>query len=454
MKTNSIAFRLVAGAAIWIGAALAVSGYLLAALFDDHVERSFDRRMGVMLESLIAVTEIDSSGKIILRRAPGEPRFEQPFSGWYWQISSPGNGENSARSKSLWDQSLATRTWTQTRTQAGSAASQSHDIAGPQNQALRVVTRNIMLPGVDHDFQFAVAADLAEHESETRPFNVLLGISLAALWLGLMIAVALQVKFGLRPLDRLRAGLVEIRTGRAERLDGDFALEVAPLANELNALVGQIGRVVEHARTHVGNLAHALKTPLSVISNEAGRDQSLLAETVRRQAEIMTRQVDHHLARARAAATANVIGARSDVSPVVEDLRRTLVRIYATRDISIEVEGIDGAVFRGDRQDLEEMIGNVVDNACKWAHKQVRIDIGRQDRNLRIIVEDDGDGLLEDQRREALRRGARLDESVPGSGLGLAIVQEIAGLYEGSLELGEASLGGLRVELLIPEAEF
>ncbi|NQU69105.1 MAG: hypothetical protein HQ514_01070, partial [Rhodospirillales bacterium] len=203
-----------------------------------------------------------------------------------------------------------------------------------------------------------------------------------------------------------------------------------------------------------GNLAHALKTPLSVISNEAGRDQSPLAETVRRQAEIMTRQVDHHLARARAAATANVIGARSDVSPVIEDLRRTLVRIYAARDISIAVEGIDGAVFRGDRQDLEEMIGNVVDNACKWAHKLVRIDIGRQGRNLRIIVEDDGDGLPEDQRREALRRGARLDESVPGSGLGLAIVQEIAGLYEGSLELGEASLGGLRVELLIPEAEI
>ncbi len=447
MKTNSIAFRLVAGAAIWIGAALAVSGYLLAALFDDHVERSFDRRMGVMLESLIAVTEIDSSGKIILRRGPGEPRFEQPFSGWYWQIRSRGDGEDSTRSKSLWDQSLATRSG------GGSAASQSYDIAGPQNQALRVVTRNIMLPGVDHDFQFAVAADLAEHELETRPFNVLLGISLSALWLGLMIAVALQVKFGLRPLDRLRAGLVEIRTGRAERLDGDFALEVAPLANELNALVGQIGRVVEHARTHVGNLAHALKTPLSVISNEAGRDQSPLAETVRRQAEIMTRQVDHHLARARAAATANVIGARSDVSPVVEDLRRTLVRIYAARDISIAVEGIDGAVFRGDRQDLEEMVGNVVDNACKWAHKRVRIDIGRQGRNLRIVVEDDGDGLPEDQRREALRRGARLDESVPGSGLGLAIVQEIAGLYEGSLELGEASLGGLRVELLIPEAE-
>jgi signal transduction histidine kinase len=211
--------------------------------------------------------------------------------------------------------------------------------------------------------------------------------------------------------------------------------------------------VVEHARTHVGNLAHALKTPLSVISNEAGREDTPLAETVRRQTEMMTRQVDHHLARARAAATANVIGARSEVSPVVEDLRRTLARIYAARDILISVEGIDGAVFRGDQQDLEQMIGNVVDNACKWAHKAVRIEIARQDRNLLVTIEDDGDGLPEDQRREALRRGARLDESVPGSGLGLAIVREIAELYDGSLKLGVAGMGGLRVELVIPEAE-
>lgn len=448
MKTNSIAFRLVAGAAIWIGAALAVSGYLLAAMFDDHVENGFDRRMGVVLESLVAVTEIDENGKLMLRRAPGEPRFEQPYSGWYWQIAANGDDAATLRSKSLWDQSLKTPAETK------NGALQSTEITGPRDQMLRVVIRNIMLPDGDHPYQFAVAADLAELEAETRPFNLLLGGSLSALWLGLMIAVALQVKFGLKPLDRLRAGLVDIRTGRAERLEGDFATEVAPLAHELNALVGQIGRVVDLARTHVGNLAHALKTPLSVISNEAGRDDSPLAETVRRQSDIMTRQVDHHLARARAAATANVIGARCDVSPVVEDLRRTLVRIYAARDIAITVEGLDGAVFRGDQQDLEEMIGNLVDNACKWANTRVRIDIGRQGRNLRILVEDDGDGLPEDQRREALRRGARLDETVPGSGLGLAIVQEIAGLYDGNLELGEAGLGGLRVELLIPEAEI
>jgi signal transduction histidine kinase len=456
MKTNSIAFRLVAGAAIWIGAALAVSGYLLSSLFDDHVERGFDRRMEIVLESLIAVTELDEDGKLLLRRSPGEPRFEQPYSGWYWQIKSAENagrdeGDNggiSLRSKSLWDQSL------ETGAVGKDSALQSLEITGPRDQMLRVVTRNIMLPDGDHHFQFAVAADLAEHHLETRPFNFLLGVSLAAMWLGLMIAVALQVMFGLRPLDRLRAGLVDIRTGRAERLEGDFASEVAPLASELNALVDQIGRVVEHARTHVGNLAHALKTPLSVISNEAGSDQSPLAETVRNQAANMTRQVDHHLARARAAATANVIGARSELSPVVEDLRRTLVRIYASRDIAITVQGIDDGVFRGDRQDLEEMIGNVVDNACKWAHTEVRIHIERHNGKLRITVEDDGDGLPEDQRREALRRGARLDESVPGSGLGLAIVQEIAGLYDGALELGEASIGGLRVELLIPEADF
>ncbi len=413
MKTNSIAFRLVVGAAIWIGVALAVSGYFLASLFDDHVERGFDRRMEVVLESLIAVTEIDDDGKLHLRRSPGEPRFEQPFSGWYWQIKSDESKAIALRSKSLWDQSLATAA-------AGrDSALRSKEITGPRNQMLRIVTRNILLPGGDHHFQFAVAADLAEHDLETRPFNFLLGVSLAALWLGLMIAVGLQVVFGLRPLDRLRAGLVDIRTGRADRLEGDFASEVAPVARELNALVDQIGRVVEHARTHVGNLAHALKTPLSVISNEVGSNQSPLAETVRDQAAIMTRQVDHHLSRARAAATANVIGARSELSPVVEDLRRTLVRIHASRDIAISVQGIEDGVFRGDRQDLEEMIGNVVDNACKWAHAQVQIEIGRQEGSLLITVEDDGDGLPEDQRREALRRGARRGPGRRRGGAGL-----------------------------------
>lgn len=445
MKTNSIAFRLVAGAALWLSLALVVSGFMLAKMFHDHVERGFERRMTVLVESLIAVTEIADDGSIKLRRAPGEPLFEQPYSGWYWKIDGGGNGAV-LHSRSLWDQSLAD----------GPASAPSviaYETPGPRGQRLLVHARDITLPGATTPHRFAVAADMAEIAAEIRPFNLVLGISLAALWVGLMIAVVLQIKFGLHPLDRLRARLVDIRTGRAHRLEGEFAAEVAPLALEVNELLDQITRVVERARTHVGNLAHALKTPLSVISNEAGGADGPLAEAVRRETDTMRRQVDHHLARARTVATASVIGARTEVSPVVEDLRRTLVRIHAGRGIAITVEGVGDALFRGDRQDLEEMVGNIIDNGCKWARASVRVGIARDGGMVRITVADDGDGLPAGQRREALRRGARLDETVPGTGLGLAIVQEIAELYDGGLELGESDLGGLKVDLTVPAVE-
>jgi len=443
MKTNSIALRLIAGAALWVGLALVVGGFALAALFDDHVERTFDRRASVLLESLIAVAEIDPAGKLVLTGAPGEPRFDVPFSGWYWQIDGP-DGEV-LHSRSLWDRTLGNG--------APAGAISTYRIAGPAEQTLRVTERGITLPGSRAIFRFAVAADIAQLEAETRPFNVVLGLSLGILWLVLMAAVALQVHFGLRPLKRLQAGLAEIRAGHSDRLAEDFPAEVAPLAAEVNALMGQISRVVERARTHAGNLAHALKTPLSVISNEIQVSDGPLAETVRREAETMRRSVDHHLARARAAATASVIGARTDVAPVIEDLRRTLVRIHAAREVEIEIEVADGAAFRGDRHDLEEMIGNIVDNGCKWAHRLVRIGVVEEDGALRIRVEDDGEGLPPERRNEALGRGKRLDETVPGSGLGLSIVRDIAGLYDGRLELDRSELGGLRVDLFLPRAE-
>lgn len=445
MKTNSIAFRLAIGAVIWIGAALAISGFVLAALFGDHVERGFDQRITVLLDSLIAVAEVGEDGALALSRAPGEARFDQPYSGWYWQIAAPRDQVH--RSRSLWDRALGLSPGP---IHAGQL--RIYRAHGPQEQTLKVIERDVRLAGADAVYRFAVAADLAELEAEVWPFNWTLGLSLSVLWVVLIAAVAAQVRFGLTPLGRVRAALADVRLGRAERLEGAFPAEVAPLVEEMNAMLGQIGRVVERARTHVGNLAHALKTPLSVMVNEAERADGALAETVRREAESVRRRVDHHLVRARAAA-ANVVGARTEVAPVLEDLRRTLARMHVDRDLRIEAEGGDGVYFRGDRQDLEEMVGNVMDNGCKWARGVVRATARAAEGRLAITVEDDGPGLPAERRAEALRRGARLDESVPGSGLGLAIVDEIAGLYDGALELGDSELGGLRAELVLPAAE-
>lgn len=443
--TNSIAFRLAVGAAVWITAALVVSGFLLAKLFDAHVERTFERRLEVLLETLVAVAEVDEAGRgVVLRRQAGEPRFDQPYSGWYWQITAPDGSV--VRSYSLWDRRLAEAIGPPPETARLSL------IQGPGGVSLRSIERAIAMPGVAGQFRFVVAADVEELAVQTEPFNRTLAWALFVLWFGLLLGVAAQIVIALRPLGRIRRGLGDVSAGRSDKLVGRFPAEVQPLVAELNAHFDQIGQVVERARGHVGNLAHALKTPLSVLANEAQGTDDVPAETVRTQTDAMRRRVDHYLVRARTAATAGLITARAPIAAVVDDLHRTLLRIHIEKDLRIDADTPDDLEFRGDRQDLEEMIGNLLDNACKWARSRVRISARAEGNQVRITVEDDGPGMPADRRGEALGRGRRLDEAVDGSGLGLAIVDEIAGLYGGAVVLDQATLGGLRVDLLLPAA--
>jgi signal transduction histidine kinase len=255
---------------------------------------------------------------------------------------------------------------------------------------------------------------------------------------------------GLLPLRKVSQALARIRDGNARRLDGNFPAEIAPLASELNSLIEHSAEVVGRARTHVSNLAHFLKTPLTVISSEANAQPGPLADAVMRQVITMRRQVDHYLARARAAGAVDVLGNRTPVKPVLDDLARVLKRIHAERGLAIDVQCPPSLAFRGERQDLEEMAGNLIDNACKWAHSRVAISAARRDGKLELLVGDDGPGLDPEDRARAVERGERLDESVPGSGLGLAIVRDIAKLYGGSFELGDSPLGGLEGRLTLP----
>lgn len=441
MRAGSLAFRLVAGAGLWIAAALAAGGLLLSGIFASSVERSFDARLEVYLDGLIAVSRTGAAGQIELARGLGEPRFTQPNSGWYWQISGPQGPV--LRSRSLWDMTLPHPT-------GEDGAPATALVVGPDGRELRVAARTVTLPSFPHRLRYMVAAEGSEIGREVARFNKALIWSLASLGIGLIAAVLFQVHFGLTPLRRMRTALADIRAGRAERLAGRFPAEVQPLADELNALLEHNAAVVERARTHVGNLAHALKTPLAVLGNEAAREEGALAEAVARQAAVMRRQVDHYLARARTAAAGGVLGARTPVLPVVEDLKRTLERIHIERRIEIAIEGDSTAAFRGERQDLEEMLGNLMDNGCKWARSRVRVALARAGERLAVTVEDDGPGLAAEERALLFQRGKRLDEAVPGSGLGLAIVRSIAELYGGSVAVAEASLGGLRVALTLP----
>ena len=444
MKTNSLAFRLAMGALVWISGALTISGFMLAALFEDHAESGFERRIQTLLESLIAVTEVDAQGRPVLRRAPGEPLFDRPYSGWYWEIKGP-NG-TILRSRSLWDQVL-------TVPSPETKALRRIEVTGPQGQQLMVLERGITLPGSEAMFRFAVGGNLAQLDAESQPFDRALGWSLGILWFGLLVASVVQIRYGLRPLGHIREGLADIRRGRTERLEGKFPAEVTPLADELNAHLGHISAVVDRARTHVGNLAHSLKTPLSVLTNEAQSATGPFAETVRRQAQVMGRRVDHHLVRARTAAMGDVLGARTAVRPVLADLSRTLMRIHADRGISVSFDAPSAMDFRGDRQDFEEMVGNLMDNACKWANSDVHVIAEEADDRLRITVDDDGPGLAPEEREQALNRGERLDETVPGTGLGLSIVVEISGLYGGHFALADSPKSGLRAVLELPLAE-
>jgi len=457
LRTDSLAFRLVASAAVWSILGLVVGGLVLSGIFRSSVEDAFDDQMDFYLEGLIAAAESDAPGHVALEARFADPSFERVFSGWYWQIETdpPRAVEFSQRSRSLWDQVIAPTVLTRAKT------GEMWGFAdGPDQQHLRVLRRRIALPATlpngkreSRPFLFTVAGDLSESEADIARFNETLIWSFAALGLGLILAMVIQVRVGLLPLRRVSEALARIREGRARSLEGKFPAEIAPLAAELNSLIAHSAEVVGRARTHVANLAHFLKTPLTVLANEAGTSSGALAELVARQVSLMRRQVDHYLARARAAGALDVLGNRTEVRRVVNDLARVLTRMHTEKKIAIDVKVAPALAFRGEREDLEEMAGNLIDNACKWARGRVSVEAAPIDeRRLALTVADDGPGLPPEERARAMERGEKLDETVPGSGLGLAIVRDIAKLYGGDFELAESPMGGLSARLELPRA--
>src|SRR5262245_46703410 len=437
---------------------LVVAGIVLSSLYRAAVERAFDRRLNVYLRTLVAdVATPDEAGERF-PQSLGEPLFELPLSGWYWQVTRLDTARAEVRSsRSLWDSTLPHLD--DASSAASAAGARQGYVQGPEEQMLRLVERTIDL-GDEGRFLVAVAGDAVEIDDETRGFDRALGTTFATIGIMFLLITTFQVRFGLAPLKRISAGLAAIRSGTADRLEGAFPVEVAPLARETNALIDANREIVTRARTHVGNLAHALKTPISVMMNEAtshGGDP--LALKMREQTEIMRDQVTRHLERARLASRVAAIGTVTDVRLVVTALARTMEKIHHHRGIAIDVDSPEGARFRGEQQDLEEMVGNLVDNACKWAQSRVAVEAfsekpdPRDDRRVvRIVVDDDGPGLSPQQREQVARRGRRLDETKPGSGLGLSIVVELASLYGGGLTLGTAPIGGLRAELMLPGA--
>jgi len=453
MRANSLALRLFVTATLWTVVILFGTAILLSSLYRQAVERSFDHRLSVYLRSLVADVASPDVSPERFPQSLGEPLFELPLSGWYWQVTRLDGSKDVRTSRSLGDRQLTQLP----KLEGGELESETREgyVQGPEDQKLRLIERTVDL-GADGRYLIAVAGDAAEIEAETDAFYQALAITFGALSIVLILTTMFQVRFGLAPLKRISESLTAIRSGTTERLEGNFPDEIAPLARETNALIDANRQIVERARTHVGNLAHALKTPLSVMVNEAvSRGDDPFAVKVREQTDIMRDQVARHLERARLAARLTTIATLTDVPAVVTALARTMEKIFRDKNIAIALDAPEHARFLGERQDLEEMVGNLLDNACKWAQARVAVEVAREKSGpnaqiVRIIVDDDGRGLSPSEREQVAQRGKRLDETKPGSGLGLSIVVELAALYGGKLTLGTAPIGGLRAELVLP----
>ncbi|MBT6095610.1 MAG: ATP-binding protein [Rhodospirillaceae bacterium] len=445
VRCNSISIRLVAGAMLWLAIALAVTFFLLTGLFRNTVTKNFDTGQLDHIDELLSLTQIAPDGSPSLKRHPVDPRYVKLHSGWYWSISSGDKWHE--QSRSLGSNRLTTAPAAYTITGDITA----YRVIGPGNIEIRVVNKAVTLPGTDRMATVLLAGPTSAIETAVQEFNGTLLISLLVLGCGLLFAVAFQVHFGLGPLRSIQRALAEVRTGRAARLGGNLPLELAPLASELNALLDHNEQSIERTRTQVGNLAHSLKTPIAVLKNASEKFDGERGDVIREQVSLMSESVSHHLARARVAGTAQVIGARTPVRPVVEGLQHTLAKIYADNRFEIDVDIAGNIAFRGERQDLEEMLGNLMENACKWGRQRISVRGVDDGENLLIEVADDGPGICPQNRRKVLGRGQRLDETTPGSGLGLPIVRDIAQLYGGVLDLAESSLGGVSARLHLPK---
>ncbi len=444
---NSLAVRLFFSATIWIIFTLVSAGLLLSDLNEKTNFKAFDDRLNLLLETLIGASRVDSSDGITVVSTIGDPRFFQPYSGWYWQVNK--GTRTLERSRSMWDQ-----VFTSDKRLIG-GRSQFIDSVNQNNESdkfietkkLHIIERNISFPGIDSPVTFIVSGDTSEYEQNTKKFDNTLSVILFILGTGLMIAVFLQVKFGLLPLNKIKSSLFKVRNGDEDKLKESYPLEVQPLASEINELLDHNAKIIDRAKTHVGNLAHVLKTPLAVISNEIKSEDNIMNNQV----ILMKRHIDRYLKKAHLESVGATSKEKINIVDLVKKMISIFKKLYPEVKINLD-ESIQEAFVFGSMDDLEEVIGNIIENACKYGKKKIEVEIKISDEsNLQLIILDDGSGLSQEQMNKVFARGFRIDEQKPGTGLGLNIVKDIVETYmKGKVTLGKSKLGGLEVNILLP----
>jgi signal transduction histidine kinase len=460
-QSVSIRWRLLIATMLVLACTLLASGWVLAGLFEQHVMRQFQSSLVQHLDQLTARLDLDSQGRLQLNdQAMTDPRWQQPYSGLYWQLQSrhvtQGEPTDQQRSRSLWDAQLSI-----ILDDIETGALHWHQQTGPKNQALLVVERRIRWETMpQYEIRCLVAEDLATIEQSLVEFNTVLTSSLAFLYGMLILAAWAQVAVALRPLRKLQHAVRAVSNGEQPRLQGAFPREVQTLVQGFNTVLDRNDALIERARLQAGNLAHALKTPLTILEQASHNAEPHAApewtDTVREQVGIARKYIDWHLKRARMAATVDRPGQKTALRPLVQGLIRVLERVYHEKYLQWILPPTDPELYVAvEAQDLQEILGNLLDNAGKWATGEVRIAWAldcthNPSQQVRIEIEDDGPGIEANQLKLALQRGQRLDESTPGSGLGLAIVRDLVQSYGGSLQLGTAKMGGLRAAILVP----
>jgi signal transduction histidine kinase len=441
---RSLTKRIISLSIIWIAIALLVTGYLLHHLYREHIQEHYDAHVFMHVEELIAAVYTDADGQLMLHREPTDPRFHRPNSGWYWEVRTADR--LLIKSPSLEDQQLDL---------SGVVPDESHGVhlvQGPKGERLRAHVVHVSYAKPPGSLTFVATAPQYQISDDVEDFSKHVVASFFVLGIFLSVAVVMQVRVALKPLRTMRSEIVEIKGGLKSRLSQDFPRDVQPLVDELNNLLDHNEMLLKRARTQLGDLAHALKNPLSVVRNEARSLENHSGQLILEQTHLMSGNIDHYLSRARMYGQKDAIGFRTSVRSVIEDLVYAVGHIYKERAIDIRLPCIEDKWFRGEAQDLEEMAGNLLDNACKWARGVVSVNCEGGDEQLKIVIEDDGPGIPEEHYEDVMHRGRRLDDTLPGHGQGLGIVRDIAKQYGGSVELGRSELGGLKVVLTLPEA--
>ncbi len=444
LKHNSLSFRITVLSGAWILITLVITASMLVYFYLDHSAQHYDEHVTMHLEELVEASHFTPQGEFALKFSPSDPRYHHLHSGWYWEVLQ--NDKSLMRSESLGNSGLDIGTVEPSLTPF------VYELEGPIEEQLRVHVMQLELESEAEPLVLLASAPMTGVKDDVINYSSHVIASFAVLGVGLLLAVVLQVRVALQPLQAISTGISDVREGKAAKLQQNDLTDVQPLVDELNNLLDHNSVLLKRARNQLGDLAHSVKNPLTVIKNEAHNMEPELKELITRQTSDISKNIDHYLTRARTFGTEKVLGSRSEVLVVVEDMVYAMKRLYQDRELDIEISNLQDCWFRGERQDFEEMVGNLIDNACKWAMRRVQISGAVENQRLTLWVEDDGPGIPGNKIEAVMRRGHRLDESKPGHGQGLGIVKDIADLYGGSLNIGQSDLGGLRAELVLPAA--